>query len=29
MIFRFQSFQDLMIQYLPPKAVAAAQHIFQ
>jgi len=26
---RFQSFQELMIQYLLPKAVAAPQHIFQ
>ena len=26
---RFQSFQDFMIQYLPPEAVAVAQHIFQ
>jgi len=29
MNFRFQSFLDLMIQYLLPKAVAATQHIFQ
>ena len=26
---RFQSFQDFMMQYLPPEAAAAAQHIFQ
>ncbi|XP_068475168.1 uncharacterized protein [Phaseolus vulgaris] len=26
---RFQNFQDFMMQYLPPEAAAATQHIFQ
>jgi len=26
---RFQSFQDFMMQYLPPKATKTAQHISQ
>jgi len=26
---RFQNFQDFMMQYLPPEAVAATQHFFQ